>query len=204
MDKKRIIKEKLLFSMDYRSFKEYSENVVEKLKEEKLNDEAKDLLEYRKLNLARVNRVEKSYFPSEKIKSIISRLNKQTWLVITEDWCGDSAQNLPAISKIAELNPNILLRIVLRDSNLDLMDLYLTDGKRSIPKLIALNEVLDEIFIWGPRPQKAQEYFNTLRNQGLDKQEIIKEIHSWYAKDKCQSLEEEFEKLLSNIDVKNY
>jgi hypothetical protein len=198
MSNNLIISKKLSSAFSYSEFKEYSEKIVDALKSAELNEEEKSLLEYRKLNLARINRVEKTYEPSDNIKNIISGIDKQIWMVITEDWCGDSAQNLPAIAKIALLNDRITLKIVLRDKNLDLMDLYLTDGKRSIPKLIAFDEELNEIFIWGPRPQKAQEYFDNLKNQGLAKEEIIKEIHSWYAKDKCQSLENEFIKLLSN------
>jgi hypothetical protein len=196
MDKAEIIRSKLASSLTYQEFKKLSEEIVESLQSKELSEEEKSLFEYRKLNLARVNRVEKTYEPSDKIKEIISTVGKQIWLVITEDWCGDSAQNLPAIAKIASLNNNIQLKIVLRDSNLDLMDLYLTDGKRSIPKLVALDENLNEIFIWGPRPKKAQKYFDNLKNQGLAKEEIIKEIHSWYAKDRCQSLESEFVDLL--------
>lgn len=198
MSKNLIISKKLSSSFSYSEFKEYSEKIVDSLKSSELNEEDSALFEYRKLNLARINRVEKTYEPSDKIKDVISRIGKQIWMIITEDWCGDSAQNLPAIEKIASLNDSITLKIVLRDKNLDLMDLYLTDGKKSIPKLIALDEEFNEIFIWGPRPQKAQEYFDNLKNQGLAKEEIIKEIHSWYAKDKCQSLENEFIKLLSN------
>jgi hypothetical protein len=198
MNKSSILGEKISSAFNYTEFKKYSEEIVNSLQSASLNDEEKSLFEYRKLNLARVNRVEKTYEPSNKIKEKFSNLRKQIWLVITEDWCGDSAQNLPAIAKIASLNNNIGLKIVLRDDNLDLMDMYLTDGKRSIPKLIALDENLNEIFIWGPRPQKAQEYFNNLKSQGLAKEEIIKEIHSWYAKDKCQSLENEFIELIEH------
>lgn len=197
MSNNSIISDKLSSAFSYSEFKEYSEEIVDSLKSAELNEEEKSLFEYRKLNLARINRVEKTYEPSDNIKNIISGIEKQIWMVITEDWCGDSAQNLPAIAKIASLNDKISLKIVLRDKNLDLMDLYLTDGKRSIPKLIAFNEELNELFIWGPRPQKAQEYFDNLKNQGLVKDEIIKEIHTWYAKDKCQSLENEFVQLLS-------
>ncbi len=196
MDKKTIITEKLKNSMSYVEFKNYSEKIVTSLENAELKEEEKSLFEYRKLNLARVNRVEKTYEPSDKIKSVMTGIKKQTWLVITEDWCGDSAQNLPAIAKISSLNENINLKIVLRDQNLDLMDLYLTDGKRSIPKLIALDEELNEIFIWGPRPKAAQEYFDNLKNKGLEKEDIIKEIHLWYAKDKSQSLENEFVEIL--------
>lgn len=196
MDKNALIREKVSSSINYLEFNKLSEGIVKSLESKELTGEEKSLYEYRKLNLARVNRVEKTYQPSEKIKEKVSNINKQIWLVITEDWCGDSAQNLPAIAKIASLSNNIDLKIILRDQNLDLMDLYLTDGKRSIPKLIAFDENLNELFIWGPRPQNAQILFDNLKDKGLAKEEIIKELHTWYAKDKCQSLENEFIELL--------
>jgi hypothetical protein len=199
MEKRELLREKISRAFSYTEFKEYSEQIVESAQLSKLIDEEKELFEYRKLNLSRTKRIEKTYSPSDEIKKIITNLDKQIWLVITEDWCGDSAQNLPAISKIASLNNKIELKVVLRDTNLNLMDLYLTDGKRSIPKLIALDNQLNEIFIWGPRPKNAQKYFDHLKQEGLDKQEIIKEIHSWYAKDKCKSLEAEIIKLLLTL-----
>ena len=59
------------------------------------------------------------------------------WLVLTEAWCGDAAQSLPIINKMAEVSDNITLRLILRDENLDVMDQFLQNGRsRSIPKLI--------------------------------------------------------------------
>ncbi|MCS7053394.1 MAG: thioredoxin family protein [Ignavibacterium sp.] len=203
MDKKELLKNKINSALSYSEYQKYAEDIVYSLKDKELNEEEKFLYEYRKLNLARVSRVEKTYSPSERIKTLIESIqSKQIWLVITEDWCGDSAQNLPAIAKIASLNEKIDLKIVLRDQNLDLMDLYLTDGKRSIPKLIGLNENYEELFIWGSRPKNAQDFFDELKNKGFEKEYIIKEIHSWYAKDRCQSLESEFVEILTNL--KNY
>lgn len=200
MDKYLIINEKISSAMHYSDFKEYCQKIIKELESKEIDESEKSLLEYRKLNLARINRVEKSYFPSTAIKNLVVKLQKQTWLVITEDWCGDSAQNLPAIANIASLNENIDLKIILRDQNLELMDFYLTDGKRSIPKVVALDKNLNELFIWGPRPKNAQTYFEKLKNEGLIKDDIIKNIHSWYAKDKCKSLEEELVELLSGIN----
>ena len=59
------------------------------------------------------------------------------WLIITEGWCGDAAQCIPTIEKIAAESKNIETHYVLRDENLDLIDEYLTNNARSIPKLIA-------------------------------------------------------------------
>ncbi len=123
------------------------------------------------------------------------------WIVLTEDWCGDSAQNLPYIAKFAALNKNIDLRILLRDDNLDIMDLYLTNGKsRSIPKLIAIDSDGNELFVWGPRPAVIQDMVKAWQIEGKSKEIWQHELHSFYAKNKGKHLEEEFIKLLSRTN----
>lgn len=156
----------------------------------------------RKLNLARTKRIEKQYEPSDRIKSIINEIDEeQTWLVITESWCGDSAQNLPYIAKIAELNNKIKLKIIYRDENPDIMDKYLTDGNRSIPKLVAFDKDDNELFHWGPRPQSAQELVKELKGEGVDAEERNKQLHTWYAKNKGEELEQEFIIILMEVFV---
>lgn len=183
-DKKNLIIEKLKGALSYKQFRQLSEQNVNDVNPEFLNEMERAYYDYRKLNLARVSRLEKLYKPTEEaIKTLGNISLPQIWLVITEDWCGDSAQILPVIAALAELNKNISLKIVLRDSNLDLMDLYLTNGKRSIPKFISFDKELNELFVWGPRPSPAKTLFNDLTKQGLNKQEIIKQLHLWYAKD---------------------
>ena len=119
------------------------------------------------------------------------------WLIITEGWCGDAAQNIPIIEKIASENSNIETRYVLRDENLQLMDLYLTNSARSIPKLIALDaETLEEIGTWGPRPQIAMDLFIEMRNKGMEKPLQMENLQRWYLADKNQSIQVEFENLL--------
>ena len=120
-------------------------------------------------------------------------------MVLTEDWCGDSAQNLPYIAKIAECNSLIKLRILPRDQNLDLMDLYLTDQKsRSIPKLVAFDEFGNELFQWGPRPYEAQKLVMELNALGLSKNEFNEKLHLWYGRNKGKSIENEFVELLKS------
>ena len=138
------------------------------------------------------------------IKNAVENLqDNYTWMVITEPWCGDSAQNLPVIVEIAKLNPNkIRLYILLRDQNSTIIDHYLTNGARAIPKLIVVNETLEkEAFIWGPRPASAQELLNAWKNnpEGKSFEEFEKELHSWYAKDKTQSLQHELIQLLNTL-----
>jgi len=121
---------------------------------------------------------------------------KQQWIVITESWCGDSAQIVPVVAKLAQLNSQIDLKILLRDSNLDFMDLYLTNGGRAIPKLIVYDENNVELFQWGPRPNAARELFNRLKNEGMEKSEINKELHLWYGRNRGREVEREIVELI--------
>lgn len=156
-----------------------------------------DYMGHVKLNEARVTRIEKTFQVSDDILDELSRLNKQQhWLVITEDWCGDSAQNLPYIVKIAESSPLISLRILLRDDNLETMDLYQTNGTRSIPKLVAFDNNGNELFTWGPRPKEGAELVATLKSQGIDKDTFLAELQKWYSQNKGQAVSSEIMTLL--------
>jgi len=124
-------------------------------------------------------------------------------MIITETWCGDSAQSIPILAKAASLNDKINLRIVLRDENLNIMDSYLTNGSRSIPKLVAFDENDNELFQWGPRPQQAQNLMLKMKNDGAPKDEMNKQLHLWYAKDRGNEIEKELIELLKNIKNTN-
>lgn len=85
-------------------------------------------------------------------------------IVITEDWCGDAMMNIPVLLRIAEAT-DLDVKFSLRDSNLDLMDTYLTNGTaRSIPIFIFLNDDFEEVAKWGPRAQVVQDYVTEVRS----------------------------------------
>ncbi|POY38634.1 thioredoxin family protein [Solitalea longa] len=158
-----------------------------------------EMLEYARMNVQRMNRWDKTYTPSAELTEIVNSYNqKEIWLMLTEGWCGDAAQNVPLIKKIADLSSNIEIRFLLRDQHTELMDQYLTNGSRSIPKLIRLNaETFEEIGTWGPRPEALQERVLHMKNElGMSKDEMAKEIHLWYAKNKGEALEAEFGSML--------
>jgi len=162
-----------------------------------LNDYDKSFYDYRKLNFQRSSRLEKTFIPTDETKQLFSEINQQQkWIVITESWCGDSAQNLPVIAKLAQLSGLIDLKIVLRDSNLEFMDLHLTNGGRAIPKLIVFDENDNELFQWGPRPVEAQNLFTRLKNDGMPKPDINKELHLWYGRNRGKEVEREIYELL--------
>jgi hypothetical protein len=165
-----------------------------------LNDNDKKFYGYRKINFQRSSRIEKTFEPADETKDVFSKINKpQQWIVITESWCGDSAQSLPIIVKLANLNDKVDLKILLRDSNLDYMELYLTNGARAIPKLVVYDENSSELFNWGPRPEKAKDLFAKLKNNGVEKIEIYKQLHLWYGKDRGKEIEQEIVNELKKI-----
>jgi hypothetical protein len=168
-------------------------------------NQSEAMFNYGKLNRRRMHRLEKTVVLKDSLKEKARNIKrKMVWLIITEGWCGDAAQNIPTIEKIAAENPeNIETRYVLRDENLALMDAYLTNQARSIPKLIALDaETLEELGTWGPRPQAAMELFLEMRARGLEKPLMMENLQRWYLADREKSIQAEFEALLEAWDGK--
>jgi hypothetical protein len=138
--------------------------------------------------------------PTEAQQKALQNIQKpQVWMLITEAWCGDAAANLPMIAKLAETAEQIELRLILRDENLDIMDQYLTNGGRSIPKLVIFDaESMEEIAQWGPRPAYLQQWlYRNKQSQELSKEELNEAFQKWYNKDKGQTLADELIQLIS-------
>jgi thioredoxin-like negative regulator of GroEL len=143
--------------------------------------DARKMLHYLKYNWERQAHVHDEYTPSDDLQAAVDAIaSPQTWMVITEPWCGDSAFLLPVIAEAAALNDAVSLHILLRDDHLDVMDQYLTDGSRSIPKLVALADDGTELFTWGPRPEGARQRFEELRGQYDDKEAMIGDFIEHY------------------------
>ena len=156
---------------------------------------------YGKLNRQRMRRLEKTVKLKESlVKKVKENSREMIWLVITEGWCGDAAQNIPIIEKIAAESERIETRYILRDENLDLMDAHLTNGARSIPKLIALDaKTLKELGSWGPRPQAAMDFFYEMRKHKVEKSLMMENMQRWYIADKNQSIQTEFESFFEQL-----
>jgi hypothetical protein len=156
-----------------------------------------DLLEYTKLNLQRMERLHKTVSLNEELVKQVEQIKTpQTWLCITEAWCGDAAQNIAVFARLSELNSNITFKLVLRDENIELIDQYLTNGGRAIPIVIAV-ENNKEVWKWGPRPAKAQEMiieFKKVPDRSME--EFKTALHTWYAKNKAVDQQEELLQLI--------
>jgi len=168
-------------------------------------NQSEAMFNYGKLNRQRMHRLEKTVHLNDSVKEKASNFERKLiWLIITEGWCGDAAQNIPTIEKIASASANIETHYVLRDENLELMDAYLTNNARSIPKLIVLDaRTFEEIGTWGPRPKAAMDYFYEMRDGGMEKPQMMENIQRWYLQDKEQSLQNEFETLLGEWSEKS-
>ena len=169
-------------------------------KENDLTEEAAEKLQFTQLNLHRTNRITRTFKVAPELAVLLARIDKpQTWMLLTEPWCGDSAQCLPYISAMASLNTNIQLHLILRDENLDIMDDFLTNGSRSIPRLVIFDKDGNELVQWGPRPQEAQKVFMESKEAGHAKPEILEKLHLFYGRNRGKALIAEFENIIAGL-----
>ena len=194
---KKIIQNSLQKALSYNEYRDLISDLLVQGKSTGPN-QSDDLLNYSKLNDKRMKRLDKTVKLTEETLAKIKDVKEpQTWLVLTEGWCGDAAQNLPVINKIAEENPNINLKLVLRDENLELMDEFLTNGGRSIPKLIALNQENEVINTWGPRPTTATKMVIDYKEKhGSLDADFKKDLQVWYNKNKGESTQQDIVSIL--------
>lgn len=160
-------------------------------------------LHFTKMNLQRMKRLEKTTKLWPELLELAKNSQKNLlFLVLTEAWCGDAAQNLPPIYKLVETQPNWQMKTLWRDEHLDLMEDYKTDGGIGIPKVLLIDADTQTILgHWGPRPAKAQQKVRDYK--ALEEKppyaEFAKDMQLWYAKDKTQSLQKELLDWLSDL-----
>jgi hypothetical protein len=199
---KSIIENSLSQSHSYVDYRNYINDI---LKEGKSTgkEQSEALTHYSELNEARMNRLEKTVKISTEIIQKLNQLNGHyIWVVISEGWCGDAAQILPVIYKMAELSERIDLKIVFRDENEDLMNLFLTNGTKSIPKLIILDKITLEVLgDFGPRPIGAKQLILDYKaKHGIVDETAKTNLQLWYLHDKGLSTQKEILDLMLAFD----
>lgn len=162
------------------------------------DNHSKAMLHYTKMNIQRMKRLDKTSKISGELTATIKQITEpQVWLIITEAWCGDAAQSLSTIQKAASLNDKIQTRYILRDEHPEVMDAYLFNGTRSIPKVIILKaDTLEEIGHWGPRPVAAQEIVDEHKALGSSHEVYVELVHKWYNTNKTVDIQDELNELL--------
>lgn len=169
-------------------------------------EQSESRLHYSTLNETRMRRLDKTMKVSDENLEKLKFLKKgYIWLVIAEGWCPDGAQLLPVFNKMANKSNKIDLKIVLRDENVDLMNLVQTNGASAIPKLIIVDKETGEVFgNWGPRPQGAKDFMkNYKENHGLIDETAKADLQMWYMHDKGISAQDELINLMLDLEQQN-
>jgi hypothetical protein len=147
--------------------------------------------EYLSLNRTRFNRNYKTFKPSEAFLKASHRISFRThWIIITEPWCGDAAQSVPVLLRLIEQIPSASYSLTLRDQG-SLIDQYLTNGGKGIPKVIVRDEQGIDLLVWGPRPQELTQLFHHAKDSGVEKEALHVQLHTWYGQDKGLSVQQE-------------
>ncbi|CAM2840455.1 thioredoxin family protein [Flavobacterium frigoris] len=188
------------------SYSEYRKLVSDLLKDDKStgNEQSAALTNYSHLNETRMNRLDKTLkIPQANVEKLESLKNDYIWLVISEGWCGDAAQLLPVFDKmVAASDGKIEMKIVLRDENEELMNLFLTNKGKAIPKLIVINrETGGGLAHWGPRPKGATDLIaNYKKEHGVIDETAKADLQLWYFHDKGLSTQEEIIWMMLDLD----
>ena len=187
------------------TFNQYFQLVSELVKQKKSTgpDQSELYAQYTKLNFQRLKRISKTLqITDELIKAIHDIQTEMLWIVIVEAWCGDVPQNLPYFDAICTASGRIELKIVLRDDNPEIMDQFLTNGSRSIPKLICLDpETYEVIDTWGPRPAGARELVQKMiKDPSITKDMRNEAVQRWYLENEGQQLQSEMSLLIKEWD----
>lgn len=198
-----IIEKSLTLSYSYEA---YRNRVTSLLKEGKSTgkEQSEALTHYSELNEVRMNRLEKTIkITTEYIQELKQLQGDYIWLVISEGWCGDAAQILPVLHKMAELSEKTDLRIVFRDENEELMEHFLTNGTQSIPKLIIIDKnTLNILGDYGPRPQGAKQLILDYKaKHGIVDETAKTNLQLWYLHDKGLSVQKELMCKMAMIDL---
>jgi hypothetical protein len=183
--------------MSYAAYKDLLEKLLKQGKTTGF-DQGPDKLNNAGLNIQRMLRVERNAKLTDDFKSALSKIKGEYhWMVITEGWCADTAQQIPIFAAIEKTCPAVSLCLLLRDENPEVMDQYLTNGTRSIPKIICLERrTFKEMFTWGPRPAELQEQIMQLKKENADKGRKALVLQKWYNADKTLSLQRELAELI--------
>lgn len=187
------------------SYTEYRNRVSALFQEGKVTgkEQSEALVHYTELNEARMKRLDKTVtIAIENVQKLQHLERDYIWLVISEGWCGDAAQILPVIHKMADSSDKIELKIVFRDENEDLMNLFLTNGTKSIPKLIVLDKKTGTVLgDFGPRPQGAKQFMLDYKaTQGSIDEKAKTELQLWYFQDKGIAIQNEIMEQMQSIE----
>jgi len=187
-------------SLDFEAYLELTKNILEQESFRTEIYQTDKMLAYTRDNLARMQRVLTTINLESKLYNALSELKEEwLWVIITEPWCGDAAQIVPALHTIASVSEKVNCHYVLRDSNQAVINAYLTNGGQAIPKLVCFRKAdMVELGTWGPRPVEAQVLVDDFKANpnGRTFGDFVRQLHAWYEANKSADLQDELTQLV--------
>jgi hypothetical protein len=165
------------------SFDEYLKESERRIKNP---DETDEHNEYYELGLQRMNRTLKTFkIDEEQFEVLKSKKFGGKILIISEPWCGDASATVPVIVKFFEAG-GTEVKIFLRDSDVSLINQFLTDGAQSIPKILILDNDFSVKNSWGPRPKHGTELLKKFKENPeiYPRENFYNDIQVYYAKNR--------------------
>lgn len=166
------------------SYNEYIAETEERIANPKTEADI-EKKEYYELGLQRMNRMAKVFKASEEdLETLKSKNFNGKILIISEPWCGDASQCVPSLDIFFEGKNEV--KIFYRDSDLTLIDQFLTDGSQSIPKVLILDENYKVINTWGPRPKYGLELLKKFKAdpEAYPRETFYNDLQVYYAKNR--------------------
>jgi len=183
------------------SYMDYFNSIVEMVNNKTTSgaDQSEERIELTKLNMHRMKRINDASVNIEKIN-----ISKSIGVaILTEAWCGDSAQNIPWLEHFLNAcHPKIETYYFFRDEHPDLMNQFLTNGSRSIPKAVFYNKDNGNVLAtWGPRPTEIKNWLADFRanNPEIPKHDWEIELHKYYTKNKGEAIIQDLKEIISNF-----
>jgi hypothetical protein len=174
------------------SYADYRSGINELLSAPPAGEQEEKMRPYISNNVQMMDGFDSSYVVSDQLRQALHDASPSIWFVLTEGWCGDAAYCVPLFAAIErEVPGKVTLCLLYRDQHPALMDAYLTDGARSIPKLICLDMELRELVTWGPRPAALHNLVSQWKSEGMQLKQLISKVNDWYLLDDTRSTQEE-------------
>lgn len=108
-------------------------------------------------------------------------------LAVAEDWCGDSAHNVPYLAELADRASNVELRIVGSRTGAAVTAAHRTpDGRSATPTVVLLDQGFGDRGCLVERPPELQERVLAMRDS-LPRAALHQEVIAWYEEDRGRS-----------------
>ena len=105
-------------------------------------------------------------------------------LVVAEDYCGDSANTVPYVARLAEALDNLDLRVVDSRAGAGVMDAFLTpDGRGATPTMVLLDDQGEPVGCLVEQPQPLQTWWLGDAKEIEDDDERFDRKYAWYDED---------------------